>query len=74
MVQMVTVALMFPLSPARPAHRRLLRLGAKGDDAALDLRDNLSGIAGPDGWLCLAGDAVNGLCTHLDGFVGPGVG
>lgn len=48
---MVTVALMSSLSLARPAHRCLLRLGAQGDDAAQDLRDNLSGFAGRDGWL-----------------------
>jgi hypothetical protein len=62
MVQMVTVALMSSLSLARPAHRRLLRLGGKGDDTAKDLRDNLSGIAGRDGWLWLAGD--EGRCLH----------
>ena len=62
MVQMVTIALMSSLSLARPAHRRPLHLGAKGDDDAKDLRDNLSGLAGRDGWLWLAGD--EGRCLH----------
>jgi len=62
MVQMVSVALMSSLSLARPAHRRPLHLGAKGDDDAKDLRDNLSGLAGRDGWLWLAGD--EGRCLH----------
>jgi hypothetical protein len=62
MVQMVTIALMSSLSLARPAQGRPLHLGAKGDDDAKDLRDNLSGLAGRDGWLWLAGD--EGRCLH----------
>lgn len=53
---------MSSLSLAGPAHRRQLHLGAKSDDDAKDLRDNLSGLAGRDGWLWLAGD--EGRCLH----------
>ena len=66
---------------ASPALQRRLHLGDTGDANAADLRDNLSGLAGRDSWLWLAGDEGEPLaldpqrsasgqvlgCLHLDG-------
>jgi Protein of unknown function (DUF3616) len=47
---------MAPPSLAAPSHQRRLHLGDEHDDHTKALRDNLSGLAGVDGWLWLAGD------------------
>ena len=46
---------------ASPARQRRLHLGDTGDTHAADLRDNLSGLAGRDSWLWLAGDEGRSL-------------
>lgn len=46
---------------ASPALQRRLHLGDTGDANAADLRDNLSGLAGRDSWLWLAGDEGRSL-------------
>ena len=43
---------------ASPALQRRLHLGDTGDAHAADLRDNLSGLAGRDSWLWLAGEPL----------------
>jgi hypothetical protein len=52
---------MAPLPLAAPSLQRRLHLGDADDDAAADLRDNLSGLAAGDGWLWLAGDEGRSL-------------
>ncbi|MBD2548315.1 DUF3616 domain-containing protein [Microcystis elabens FACHB-917] len=54
----------YPLLLARPAQQRLLQLGQAADKDARALRDNLSGLAGREGWLWLAGDEGRSL-LHL---------
>ena len=46
---------------AAPSLQRRLHLGDTGDAHAADLRDNLSGLAGRDSWLWLAGDEGRSL-------------
>jgi len=50
-----------PLPLAPPSLQRRLHLGDADDNAAADLRDNLSGLAAGDGWLWLAGDEGRSL-------------
>jgi len=46
---------------ASPAQQRLLQLGGAADKDARALRDNLSGLAGRESWLYLAGDEGRSL-------------
>jgi len=52
---------MASLPLATPSLQRRLHLGDADDNAAADLRDNLSGLAAGDGWLWLAGDEGRSL-------------
>lgn len=54
------------LPVSTPVLQRLLHLGEPDDKDALELRQNLSGLAGRDGWLWLGGDEGRSVVRLVD--------